>query len=123
MSAKPFRLTRPERPESAILWDVLHALKRHPAVADAWRQNTGAMPVGEGKARRFVRFGTPGSPDIHGFLKGGRALFVEVKRPSGRVSEAQQAFIDAALAAGCFAMVARSVEELWRALERETGTR
>ena len=121
MNPTVFRLRRPQPPESAIQAAILKALFLHPAVAAAWRQNTGAMSVGEGKARRFVRFGPPGSPDIHGFLKDGRALFVEVKRPSARVTPEQQAFIDKALAAGCCAMVARSVDEVWRALDRQTG--
>jgi hypothetical protein len=50
-----FRLARPEPPESAILCAILHALQRHPAVAAAWRQNTGAMST----ARAFRAEITP----------------------------------------------------------------
>lgn len=72
---RPFRLTKPEPSESAILAAVLQALALHPAVGGFWRQNTGAFAVGEGKNRRFIRFGVKGLPDICGYLKDGRALY------------------------------------------------
>jgi hypothetical protein len=70
-----------------------------------------------------VRFGPKGSPDIHGYLKGGRALFVEVKRPSGRVSPEQREFIERAAKHGCVAILARSVDELWKAMDAERSPR
>jgi hypothetical protein len=113
---RAYRLTCPEPSESAVLDAVLQALAVHPAVGGFWRQNTGAFAIGEGRNRRFVRFGPKGSPDIHGYLKNGRALFVEVKRPSGRVSPEQQAFIERATANGAMAFVARSVDDVWNGL-------
>jgi hypothetical protein len=114
----PIRLSRPEPRESDVQSAILRALRIHPAVGAFWRQNTGAFALGEGKAKRFVRFGPKGSPDIHGYLKDGRALFIEVKRPSGRVSPEQCAFLDSATKAGCVAFVARDIAEVWKVLDR-----
>jgi hypothetical protein len=93
----------------------------HPAVGGFWRQNTEAFAIGEGQNRRFVRFGPKGSPDIHGYLKDSRALFVEVKRPSGRVSDDQKAFIERAVGHGAVAFVARSVSDVWDKLTVRPG--
>jgi hypothetical protein len=112
-----FRLTSLEPSESAVLDAVLQALSMHPAVGGFWRQNIGAFAIGEGRSRRFVRFGPKGSPDIHGYLKDGRALFVEVKKPSGRVSPDQRAFLDKAQKNGAVAVVARNVDDIYQALE------
>jgi hypothetical protein len=111
-----FHLTCSEPSEAAVLDAILQALAVHPAVGGFWRQNTGAFVVGEGKSRRFVRFGPKGSPDIHGYLKDGRALFIEVKKPSGRVSPEQQAFIDRAIEHHALAFTARSVSDVFRVL-------
>jgi hypothetical protein len=116
---RPYRLRALEPSEAQIQSAILDALAVHPAVAGFWRQNTGAVALGEGKDKRFVRFGPIGSPDIHGYLKDGRALFIEVKRPSGRVSADQQAFIDRASACGSVAFVARSVADVWAALSEQ----
>ncbi len=108
-----FRLTRPEPTEAAILAAVIKVLDRHPRVAKFWRQNSGAgQLVRRSGASQFMRFGFPGCPDIAGFLRDGTALFIECKRPSGRVSSEQQAFLDAAQAAGCLAFVARNVDDV-----------
>lgn len=82
-----------------------------------WRLNTGALPVG----KRFVRFGVPGSADILGVIPpSGRALAVEVKRPGGRISPTQVAWLDLFRSAGGLALVVHSIEELRLAL-REIG--
>jgi hypothetical protein len=118
MSA-PFRLKAPEPLETDIQASILKALSIHPAVARAWRQNTGAgrLTYPDGKTSRFVRFSEKGSPDIHGYLKDGRALFVEVKRRQGTVTPEQQAFIDDAAKNGCLAFIARSSADVWSALD------
>jgi hypothetical protein len=115
---KALRLTRPEPKESQVQSAVLRALELHPAVAKVWRVNTGAGKLLNAKGTsRFIRFGFPGCPDIHGFMKDGRAIYCEVKRPSGEVDERQAAFIDAAKRAGCVAFIARRVDDVFQALE------
>ena len=55
------------------------------------RVNTGAMRLGG----RYVAFGTRGRSDISGLLGDGRRLEVEVKRPGGKPTEAQLAWMHA----------------------------
>lgn len=116
-TSRGYKLTKPEPKESDIQSAILRALRVHPAVAFFWRQNTGAMAIGEGKARRFVRFGPKGMPDICGFLTDGRALYIECKTRTGRVSPEQQEFHDRAKKAGCVAIIARSVGDVWAVLD------
>lgn len=75
-----------------------------------WRQNTGAAHTPEG----FVRFGLPGQPDISGILRGGRALFVEVKSEHGRLRKDQENFIARATELGALCVVARTLEDALR---------
>lgn len=108
---KPLRLTRPEPKESQVLKAVLRALELHPAVGKVWRMNTGAGKLVRGNgSSQFIRFGFAGSPDIYGYTKDGRAIYCEVKRPSGVISVEQQAFIQDALKHGCVAFVARGAD-------------
>lgn len=55
---------------------------------------------------------TPGIPDIIGILPGGRALFIEVKTENGKLSEAQEAFLENAKALGALAFVARHLDDV-----------
>ena len=79
-----------DRPEAAALVEVLKAVKAHPLVAWAERQNSGAARIGS----RFVRFGWPGCPDVLGQLRDGRFLGVEVKAAKGRASPEQTLFLE-----------------------------
>ena len=60
----------------------------------------------------------PGVADLL-FIGEGRAAFIEVKTKNGRVSPAQQYFLDAVRRHGVRAGVARSVEEAIRIVESE----
>jgi len=122
MTKRPFRLTRPEPKESQVLRAVLHALSVHPAVGQVWRVNSGAGKLMRKNGEsQWIRFGFAGLPDIAGYLKGGKAIFCEVKRPSGKESEEQKTFIDAARKAGCVAFVARRVEDVFEELNKEVA--
>ena len=101
-----------EPKEAAILASVLQALNFYPSVIFAHRFNSGAYAVGEGKARRFVRFGFQGCPDILGMLKGGKLLAIEVKSHLGLVSDHQERFLDMVRANGGVGFVCRSVSDL-----------
>jgi len=97
--------------ESAIVRQCLDylALCRIPA----WRNNTGAMRSEYKGKSRFVRFSVPGCSDILGILPPlGRLLAVECKRPGGKVSPAQQAFLGLVERAGGLAVVAYSLDDL-----------
>lgn len=104
--------------ESEILTGILGYLQAMRIIA--WRQNTGAVKFKSDSGRdRFTRFGFPGCPDVLGILPGGRGLYIEVKKPGGRVRPAQQAFIDAAVRAGALAFVAYSMDEVDARLRKE----
>ena len=59
----------------------------------------------------MVRLAVPGYPDLSGWSEGGIWTGVEVKSPKGRERPEQRDFIDQALAAGCRAGFAKSVED------------
>lgn len=104
----PFRLTRPEPLEKHIQAAVIARLRLHPRVLRVERLNSGAYKT---EAGGFVRFGFPGCPDVVALLKDGRTAWIEVKRPSGRASEAQAAFLASCVAHGIPCGVARSAED------------
>ncbi|MBP8197049.1 MAG: VRR-NUC domain-containing protein [Chromatiaceae bacterium] len=108
-----FRLRALAPSEAQTQQSILRYLAISPRVAWAQRMNTGAIkiPVPGGRDR-FVRFGFPGCPDILGQLIDGRLLAVEVKSPSGRASEAQEAFLALVATHGGVAVLARSTGDL-----------
>jgi hypothetical protein len=85
----------------------------------AWRSNSGAVTYASASgARRFVRFaGAPGLSDISGILPGGRALYVETKRPGEKPTKKQQGFLDLVAAQGGVALVVTSPAGLDEALK------
>lgn len=87
----------------------------------AFRVNSGAVTGEHNGKRRFFRFnGARGCSDILGVLpRSGRFLAVEVKRPGGKLTPDQAAFLDRIRAAGGLALVVRSDRELEAALRVE----
>jgi hypothetical protein len=55
-------------------------------------------------------------PDIVGVLPGGKALYIEVKTATGRLSPHQEKFLSILENAGAVAFVARSVEDVMQRL-------
>jgi hypothetical protein len=100
------------KPEAAALVEVLKAVRAHPLVAWAERQNSGAARI----SSRFVRFGWPGCPDVVGQLRDGRFLGVEVKAAKGRTSPEQILFLKRINQAGGVAFVARDLRDVVREL-------
>lgn len=62
--------------------------------------------------------GPEGSPDLWGFLRGGRVFAIETKTATGRTRDRQKLWHAAARKWGAFVAVARSVEDALEALER-----
>lgn len=60
---------------------------------------------------------TPGMADILGVLPGGRFLAIECKAEAGKASELQLDFMASVNAVGGLAFVARSVEDVQRAID------
>jgi hypothetical protein len=104
--------------ETDLVCQCLSLLQLHRI--PCWRQNTGAAAFGAGRARRFVKFSVEGCADVLGVVPpSGRLLAVECKRPGGKLTKAQAAFLDNVRAAGGLALVVRDVRDLQRALELE----
>lgn len=90
LARRPRRRT--QTPEGAILRTILDGLAA--LRLRAFRLNSGAhvAPETETTRRRFIRYGSPGLPDVLVLLGAGRVGFIEVKSPRGRLSPEQQAF-------------------------------
>jgi len=80
-----------------------------------WRANTGVAQIGS----RVVRFGVPGQADLTGILPDGRRLEIEVKSDGGRQTEDQSNFQRMIERFGGVYVLARSVEDVERALAAE----
>ena len=94
-------------------WLLVHGFR-------VWRQNSGAVTAEYKGKMRFVRFNSqPGLSDIGGWvpprLSGAThsiPLYVEVKRPGGKLSDDQARFLAKVNADNGIGLVARSIEEL-----------
>lgn len=116
---KRLKLTRPEPTESDVLSMILRALKAHPKVVWFARMNSaaGKLIYPNGTTSQFMRMGFVGQPDILGQVIGGKLLAIEVKRPSGKVSDEQKAFLSKAETNGAIAFCARSVADVFSVLD------
>ena len=91
------------------------SLVQHMGIYANNTRNTGTFNP---RAGRFIPAPCKGIPDICGYFgKGwgankGRAVYIEVKSPTGKVSPHQQYFIDEAKENGCFAMIAWDVNSV-----------
>lgn len=115
--AKPSGAKVPKPLERDIQAAVLEVLSVHPKVAFAYRFNTGAATFrGADDVERFVKFAFKGCADVLGMLKGGRFLACECKRFGEHPTPDQQAFLLSVARGGGLAFVARSVDDVLRAL-------
>jgi hypothetical protein len=107
-----------EPSESDILRAIMQLLKRHPRVAQAWRQNSGTFAErNRDGSTRYIRANTArGMSDIMGVLRDGRTLAIEVKSRTGRMRPGQEEFLQTIRQAGGVAGVCRSVEDAQRLL-------
>jgi hypothetical protein len=108
---------KPQAPlEKEIQAAILQALRLRRDVVFVGRFNSGqARETNANGEHRYIWFNTvPGFPDIHGLLVGGKAFYIEVKRPHPnyeKPSVTQQTFLDQARVGGAYTGVATSVEE------------
>jgi hypothetical protein len=115
------RLTAQDAPESSILTSIMAWLFWQKGIVWYQRMNSGAYQVGEGRARRYVRFGFKGCPDILGQLSDGRLLAIECKTRTGRLSDDQRAFLGRVESGNGIAIVARSISDVATGLARVLG--
>ncbi len=107
-----------EPSEADILRAIMALLKRHPRVAQCWRQNSGTFAErNRDGSTRYIRANTArGMSDIMGVLRDGRTLAIEVKSRTGRMRPGQEEFLQTIRQAGGVAGVCRSVEDAQRLL-------
>jgi len=99
--------------EAQILKAVMALLKRHPKVAQCWRQNSGTFQERnrDGSVRYISANTAKGMSDIMGVLKDGRTLAIEVKSATGRMRPGQEEFLATIRQAGGVAGVCRCVKD------------
>lgn len=108
--------------------EIMLALSTGPDVR-LWRFNSGSAWGGSIVKRTAthltlspyypVKLGPTGYPDLSGWSAGGIWTGAEVKFGRDRVRPEQAAFIELALASGCRAGIARSVEDAERIITME----
>lgn len=106
-------------PERAIQGQILQYL--HYRGVKAYRINAGMIPTGEKRSRRMIRLAPKGFSDIMGVMPGGRAIFVECKAEGGKPTQFQEMFLDEMRQQGAVCIVARSIDDVERELEVQTG--
>lgn len=93
--------------ERNVLRAIIQALRLDPRVASVERNQSGVFREGD----RFIRVGTRGKLDLTCYLKDGRYIEIEVKRPGGKPKPHQAARIEQIRQAGGLAGYATSPEE------------
>jgi len=117
------RFKKPKRKETEIQAEILNLLKRRGIFA----YNSKNQGTWNAAKSCYIYHGLQGVPDITGFLPGGRALYIEVKRPgenlregyftkAGKYIPGQTDFRDIAIAQGTLYILARSIEDVESAL-------
>lgn len=95
--------------ETSIQYSILEYLRRDRRVVWAERFNSGQLSaLNRDGSSRVVRFGFTGCADILGQLTDGRILAIEVKTPTGKLSNAQRDFLLKVSNNGGVGCVARS---------------
>ena len=121
-SPDKFKLTALVPTEHDVQSSILSLLRKHPKVAKAIRYNAGTfrLPGAHGERDRWFKANDcPGHSDIAGVLKGGRAFYLEVKRPGAAIKpgDAQDIFLVQMASAGALAAEVSSVDQVIQLLE------
>jgi len=104
--------------EARIQADIINFLIRDNRIGWVHRCNTGKALVNG----RMVEFGLgKGTADIIGMTSSGNFLAIEVKTPTGRVSEHQRLWLKRVALHGGLSAVVRSVDDVRNALNSGCG--
>lgn len=106
------------RTETDLVREILLWCSYEPRVAWAARVNTGAHAIGEGKRRRFVRYGFVGCSDIIGQMVDGRFLAIEVKMGRNKPTQDQRAFLGNVDRHNGIAILAYSIDDVVDGIEQ-----
>jgi len=100
-----------EPSEHDIQTSILNVLPYYDVFA--WRNNSGIIPVGEGRYRRMIKLGVAGMPDILGIQRSsGRLVGIEVKKPGKKPTDTQKHMLETLEEYGAIVIVAHSVEDI-----------
>lgn len=114
--AQPSPKPKPSSPTNSLTKAVIELLQLRGF--RAWRQNNGGIWDPTRQVFR-ANSSTPGISDVLGYHRAtGRFAAVEIKTGSDKLSDAQAAFLAEVIAAGGFACVGRSLDQV----ERELAT-
>lgn len=105
-----FKLKKQEPLEKEIQSVILDYLKMKGIFC--WKEHSGGIPIQQGNSFRMMPIGLSGKADILGIMKDGRFLAIEVKRPSGVLTDAQVEFLFNIKKNGGIALVARSLDDI-----------
>lgn len=114
--SKPKRTPQREAPIQAAILEYLAA-----SGVWAWRVNSGATVVVDGKSRRMIKGAPAGTPDIRIEAPQHLAGYLEVKSPTGALTDTQRIWHERAKAAGVRVAVVRSVKGAMDVLARWDG--
>lgn len=104
--------TRKRSPEADLQAQVIRMLAASLPPGSIWWHTPNEGKRGWAAQAEFKRLGgRAGIPDLT-IIHDGRALFIELKAPKGRVTRTQADMHAKLQAAGCDVLVARSVEEV-----------
>lgn len=107
-------------PEGKIKNDIafyLSLLRKRGALDFWYNMSTGVFdPVKKIYRRSNSPYMRNGVSDIVGILKGGRALFIEVKSKTGQLTDNQKSFRESCERFGALFILARSVSDVQAAL-------
>ena len=100
--------------EKQIENEILEYLSHRDDVVCWKNENVGIYDPAKRIYRKpWSKFKPKGISDIIGFVCGsGKAIFIEVKAPKGRLTQDQEDFLRNANEAGCISFLARSIEHV-----------
>lgn len=106
------------RPEEAVQREIIVYLDAVLPRALIMAIPNGARRTRTGRASNAIAGLCPGAPDLVVALPGGKVLWIEVKAPNGHASSSQIAIHSAMKALGHTCVIARSQDDVRRALVR-----
>ena len=107
------------RRESDIQGEIITMLRLQFGIIAHQSKGT-EQPSGRAHAM-WDRGGSKGVSDLGATMPGGFALWIEVKKPGGKIGPGQQEFIDYQRSQGACAMIARSVDDVIEAIKEWKG--
>jgi len=91
------------------------ALLKRQGKLDFWLSHSTGLydPTAKKYRMRNSPYDRKGIPDISGILAGGRAFFVEVKSPKGKLTKEQRDFLNSAHQMGALCILARKPADVF----------